>query len=191
MSEKRKWLILSYRVPAEPSTLRVRVWRTLKSIGAYYVQQSVCVLPLTPDTQMKTTQLQSLISNNHGEMTLLEVEKFSDMTEEQLITSFNEQREIEYKEFVESCNVFLEEIMKETSLGNFSYHEVEENEVELVRLKRWHRKILKRDFFQTNCTTKSQNKLEECIASLKQFTHQVYENEGSKEGELIKQKSDP
>ncbi|KEQ26689.1 Chromate resistance protein ChrB [Paenibacillus tyrfis] len=185
MSEKRKWLILSYRVPAEPSTLRVRVWRTLKSIGAFYLQQSVCVLPLTSDIQGKATQLQNLISDNHGEVILLEVEQFSGITEEQMVASFNQQREVEYKEFIESCNVFLEEIKKETSIGNFSYHEVEENEVELVRLKRWHRKILNRDFFQTNYTTESQNKLDECVASLEHFTQQVYEEEGNKEGELM------
>ena len=184
MIETRKWLILSYRAPAEPSTLRVRVWRTLKSIGAFYIQQSVCVLPLTPETQWKTTQLQNLISNNNGEMTLLEVEKFSDFTEEQMVQSFNQQRELEYKEFVESCDAFLEEIMKETNLGNFSYREVEENEVELVRLKKWHRKILNRDYFQAYSSMKSQNKMEACIASLKHFTHQVYEKEGTKEGEL-------
>jgi len=32
---------------------------------------------------------------------------------------------------------------------------------------------------------KSQNKFEECVASLKHFTHQVYEKEGNKEGELM------
>lgn len=185
LSEKRKWLILSYRVPAEPSTLRVRVWRTLKSIGAFYLQQSVCVLPLTPDIQGKATKLQNLISNNHGEVILLEVERFSTITEEQLVSSFNQQREIEYKEFVESCDAFLEEIKKETSKGKFSYHEVEENEVELIRLKRWHRKILNRDFFLTDNTAKSQKKLDDCIASLKNFTERVYSEEGNKEGELM------
>lgn len=116
---------------------------------------------------------------------MLEVEQFSGITEEQMVASFNQQREVEYKEFIESCNIFLEEIKKETSLGNFSYHEVEENEAELVRLKRWHRKILNRDFFQTNYTTESQNKLDECAASLEHFTQQVYEEEGNKEGELM------
>ncbi|MFD0680021.1 MULTISPECIES: Chromate resistance protein ChrB [unclassified Paenibacillus] len=185
MSEKRKWLVLSYRVPSEPSTLRVRVWRTLKSIGAYYLQQSVCVLPLTADIQGKAKKLQNLISNNHGEVLLLEVEQFSNVTEEQMVSSFKQQRQIEYREFVESCDAFLEEIVKETSMGKFTYHEVEENEVELIRLKRWHRKILKRDFFQTEYTTKSQKKLDDCITSLKHFTDRVYREEGNKEGELI------
>ncbi|TCZ80805.1 hypothetical protein E0485_00480 [Paenibacillus albiflavus] len=185
MSEKRKWLILSYRVPAEPSTLRVRIWRTLKSIGAFYLQQSVCVLPLTSSIQEKAIKLQNLISENHGEVIVLEVEQFSDITEEEMIHAFNQQREVEYAEFIENCNAFFEEIKKETSRGKFTYHEVEENEVELVRLKRWHRKILNRDFFQSHSSVESQNKLDECIASLNHFTQQVYEKEGNKEGDLM------
>jgi len=185
LNDKRKWVIFSYRIPGEPSTVRVRVWRTLKSIGAFYLQQSVCILPFIPDIQKKIVQLQNLIIDNHGEVTLLEVEQFSNFTEEQVIALFNQQREIEFNEFIEGCNAFLKEIEEETSSGNFSYHEIEENEAELVRLKRWHRKIMKRDFFPTEFSKKCHNKLDECEASMQNFICKVYKAEGNKEGELL------
>lgn len=185
MSEERQWLILSYRVPAEPSTVRVRVWRTLKSIGAFYIQQSVCVLPLTLDTKKTIAQLQGLITENHGEALLLEVKQFSNLTEEQMISSFNQQREAEYKEFLEGCTAFQQEIERETELQKFTFHEVEENEAELIRLRRWYRKIFKRDYFRSECSTESAKELDKCEMSLRRFTESVYQAEGNREGELM------
>ena len=39
------WLLLIYRVPAEPSRKRAFVWRELKKVGAVYLRDGVCVLP--------------------------------------------------------------------------------------------------------------------------------------------------
>ena len=43
------WLVLVYRVPSEPSSKRVAIWRDLKRVGAHYLQQCVCVVPRRPD----------------------------------------------------------------------------------------------------------------------------------------------
>ena len=43
------WLLLTYKVPADPATKRVALWRRLKSIGAIYLQNGVCLLPKTDD----------------------------------------------------------------------------------------------------------------------------------------------
>ncbi|WP_313431152.1 hypothetical protein [Siminovitchia terrae] len=42
-----KWIVLSYKVPIEPSTILVRVWENLKALGVTYLQQSVCIGPDT------------------------------------------------------------------------------------------------------------------------------------------------
>ena len=39
------WLLLIYKVPSDSSRARVAVWRELKRLGGFYVQQAVCVLP--------------------------------------------------------------------------------------------------------------------------------------------------
>ena len=39
------WRTLIYRVPAEPASKRVSVWRDLKRLGALYLQQCVCIVP--------------------------------------------------------------------------------------------------------------------------------------------------
>ena len=41
----KKWLLLIYKIPREPTAGRVFVWRKLKQIGALAVQDAVWVLP--------------------------------------------------------------------------------------------------------------------------------------------------
>ena len=45
------WLLLVYRVPSEPASKRVTIWRDLKRLGALYLQQCVCLVPHTEALQ--------------------------------------------------------------------------------------------------------------------------------------------
>ncbi|GAA4838230.1 hypothetical protein GCM10023310_14950 [Paenibacillus vulneris] len=181
------WIVLSYKVPSEPSTLRVRVWRTLKSLGVVYLQQSVCAAPDTAEVRKKIQSLTKLIEASEGEALLLEVRQFSALTEEELIGMFNRQRTAEYEEFLEGCRHFVQEIETETLKGKFAYHEVEENEAELGKLKRWHKKIAKRDFFSCAASVEAVKMLDKCERTFAAFVQTVYATEGHAEGEIGKQ----
>ncbi|MFU1794415.1 Chromate resistance protein ChrB [Paenibacillus azoreducens] len=97
----------------------------------------------------------------------------------------NKQRDKEYDEFLEGCNLFLNELENETQKGNFTYHEVEENEADLMKLKRWFRKIEKRDFFKSAHAPLARNQLDHCEIKLAHITDQVYRSEGKIEGEIF------
>lgn len=185
MNKLNTWLILAYKVPTEPSTLRVRVWRTLKETGVVYIQQSVCVAPEFPEVKKKVKNIEKLIKTNHGSAFLLEVKEFSSITEKQLIETFNEQRILEHKEFMDGCQKFLDELEMETQRQNYTFHEVEENEADLAKLKKWYRKIVKRDFFSSHMLLKSKQQLDHCENVLSQFTNKVYQSEGHLEGQIL------
>ncbi|TDF95113.1 Chromate resistance protein ChrB [Paenibacillus piri] len=178
------WFIFSYKVPSEPSTLRVRAWRTLKSLGAMYIQQSVCVAPDTAEVRKKMMAMKKLIEANEGEALLLEVSQLAGYSEEHLCGLFNQQRMTEYEEFLGGCKSFLQELELETGKGNFSFHEVEENEAELAKLERWVRKIAKRDFFNCSRLYAAMKKLEQCEHAFSEFTSMVYRTEGRTEGDI-------
>lgn len=177
------WILFSYKTPTTPSSLRVRVWRNLKTLGVHYLQQSVCLCPLTDDCYRKLQKLSVLIKENGGEVSLLEVEKLASHSEEEIILEFNNERELEYKEFLEGATDFLNEIKDETTKHNFSFREIEENEVELQRLKRWLTKIVKRDFFYCQTKDKALLTFDDCQRTVDHFTEQVYKNEGLDEKE--------
>lgn len=42
------WLLLTYKLPAEPSARRVYAWRKLKKLGAIPIFEAVWVLPASP-----------------------------------------------------------------------------------------------------------------------------------------------
>jgi len=48
---RRTWVLLTYKIPREPTTPRVSVWRKLKRMGAVLLHDAVWVLPATPQTR--------------------------------------------------------------------------------------------------------------------------------------------
>ncbi|MFE5707853.1 Chromate resistance protein ChrB [Rhodococcus koreensis] len=46
-----EWVILVYRIPREPSTPRIAVWRKLRRYGVFQLADGVVVLPASPRTR--------------------------------------------------------------------------------------------------------------------------------------------
>jgi broad specificity phosphatase PhoE len=45
------WVLLAYRLPREPSTPRIALWRRLRRLGAAQLLDGLVALPLTPETR--------------------------------------------------------------------------------------------------------------------------------------------
>ncbi|MCR8926652.1 hypothetical protein NLI92_001980 [Priestia megaterium] len=172
------WIIFTYKIPSEPSSARVRVWRNLKTLGVHYLQQSVCILPSKEEIIKKLKKLELFIHESGGETSILEIERLSFSSEQMITSKFNQERALEYDEFIEESNKFLQEIEDETTKENFSFREIEENEAELRRLKKWLVKIKKRDYFSCETNKEASDLFEECNKVLEEFTEKVYLCEG-------------
>src|SRR5262249_13229170 len=66
-----QWLLLTYKVPPEPASKRVALWRRLKSMGAVYLQNGVCLLPKTDDHGRRLKMLENEIGEMGGEAVIL------------------------------------------------------------------------------------------------------------------------
>lgn len=176
--KKIRWALFAYKIPSEPSSIRVRVWRNLKTLGVHYLQQSVCIFPNKEEIMKKVKKLQLLILENGGETRLLEFENMTENSEKQIIEAFNEERVAEYEEFMKETERFMQEMEQETLDMDFSFREIEENEAALERMKKWFSKIQKRDFFQCESQKIALEKLEECAKRFEQFMEEVYSREG-------------
>ena len=86
--EARRWLLLLYRVPPEPTANRVSVWRKLKRLGAMLLHDSVWVLPPSPRTIEELRWLAAEIRERGGEAMLWEASLGLDSTDEDLIRQF-------------------------------------------------------------------------------------------------------
>jgi hypothetical protein len=169
------WLLLTYKVPPEPSKKRVAVWRRLKGMGAVYLQSGVCLLPKTDDHVRRLKMLEHDVAGMGGEAVILETVALDGSQEEKVVARFRADRDEAYREFLEKCADFEAEIAKETAARHFTYAELEENEVDLKKLEGWLEKIRKLDFYGATLAADAQTRLRACEALLDAYAQRVFE----------------
>src|SRR5215472_9930126 len=101
--EPLSWRVLIYRVPTQPASKRVAVWRDLRRLGALYLQQCVCIFPEIPGVNESVNQVAAKIPALGGETFLLDVPRLQPEDEARIIAAFREQRMSEYAEIIEEC----------------------------------------------------------------------------------------
>jgi hypothetical protein len=148
MSAKVRWLVLVYRVPSDPSSNRVAVWRELKRIGALYLQQCACVVPDREDVVTEIAAVRSQITALKGSSTLFASAPLPAQEEAALVDQFRQLVAKQYAEIVEECETkFAKEIQSETARQNFSFAEAEEIAEDLEKIRRWFARARQRDWF--------------------------------------------
>ena len=172
--EQNEWIVINYTLPREPSRIRVSIWRKLKKIGAVNIQQSMWILPQTDENYDLLNKIKDDISQNNGEAFVMR-SSVDESSREIIIGRFNAARDEEYKELLEQCDDFFEEIDKEIARKNFTFAEIEENEEELKKLKEWYEKIAARDSFEASLKEKSKVTLSKCADVFEEFCDKVYE----------------
>jgi hypothetical protein len=91
-----------------------------------------------------------------------------------LIDAFNAARADEYDEVVRKCRAFVSQMEREHESGHFTFAELEENEVDLVKLQNWLSKICARDAFGAPGRETAQQLVKECEEALELYADRVY-----------------
>jgi hypothetical protein len=169
------WLLLVYRVPSEPTRLRATVWRRIKSLGAIYLQNSAAALPASVTAERALRKLRSEILDMSGTAVLLSCAVLAG--EQEVRAQFQAARDDEYEEIVDKCQDFLAQVKKEYAENHFTYAELEENEVDLVKLKNWLDRVRQRDVFGASGRQAAEKWLGECEQSLEAYAARVYTEE--------------
>src|SRR2546425_3660295 len=73
-------LLLLVGVPPTPSSLRVRVWRRLRSLGAVPLKRSAYLLPDTPERYEDFQWLAQEIEPEGGEATLIRIQQIENVS---------------------------------------------------------------------------------------------------------------
>jgi hypothetical protein len=170
-----KWLVFGYDVPDEPSRIRVRLWRQLKGLGAIYPEMSFCVLP---DSKRIRSHLESLTLGlqEFGPYLVLEAKGMDKRDNDTLSELFKEDLEKEYRELIEECNEFLEEIRRNVATDNVTQTEVSELEEALDALERWFAKIRGKDFLRSSAQQRIDRLIVRCRRALLGFSEKAQLN---------------
>jgi len=97
MAPRLRWVFLAYRLPREPSTPRITLWRKLRRLGVAQVSDSVVALPLDARTREKLEWLADEVVEAGGESSLWLAEAASAAGERALAARMAEAVAEEYR----------------------------------------------------------------------------------------------
>lgn len=169
------WTLLVYRVPTEPASRRVSVWRQLKRMGALYIQQCVCLLPARADLEAELNRRAAGIRELGGDYTLFDIPELRPGDDERVTGLFRDLRNKEYDEIIEECETkFVKEIEFERFRENYSYAETEEIRQDLDKIRRWFKRVAERDWFEADHRPLAEEWIARCNDLLNGFEQDVY-----------------
>lgn len=163
------WLLISISTAGAPASLRTQVWRRLRSLGALYLQQSVCLLPDRPEVARAVRRLVDRVHHDGGSARLLRVLLSQQAEQAAVIAEFQAARDAEYAELLERLPELERELAQERARGRTTYAEVEESEADLERFRSWLAKIAARDYFDAARGPQARAAVERCAQALAEF----------------------
>lgn len=172
-----RWLLLIYRLPPEPAAARTAVWRETKRLGALSLQHAVCLLPLSDTTRAAYGRLARRIEEYGGEATVLETASPDAGWQAKTIVRFNAARDEEYEEVIDEAERFREEIARERRKGKFTFAELEDEESNLERLRKYLAQVQARDTFDAPGAPRAVAEVEQCATVLDAFAQEIYERQ--------------
>jgi hypothetical protein len=148
-------LLLLVGVPPHPSSLRVRVWRRLRTLGAVPLKRSAYLLPDTPERYEDFQWLAQEVQREGGDATLIRVQQIENLGEADVLRLFHEPRDRDYRQLALRYRKVLQSLEKKSA----SRRVLEEQ----ARLAKDHRRVREIDFFDAPVGAEVR-RLEEAIA---------------------------
>jgi hypothetical protein len=169
------WLLLTYRLPAERSSARVAVWREVRRSGALQLQQSVVAFPDTPEFRIAVARVRAVVADVGGTVLAVRAEPLEGDDEARLESAWSAARDDEYAELTSECEKLVAEIDKEFAKEKFTLAELDEEEAELEKLRRWHERIRARDVRGSDRAGEADAALGRASEALARYTAAVFD----------------
>ena len=167
-------MLVVIRLAVNPSRHRVAVWRELRRVGAVPLGGGVWALPAAPVFVAGVEKVTDLVARAEGQVLTFDSRPRSDHDEAALLAEFNAARAAEWTEFITECGHFHAEIAKERRKGKFTVAELDEEEHNLDRLRRWFRELRARDIFTVAEGAAAGDQLKVCTELLDEYADEVY-----------------
>jgi hypothetical protein len=138
---EQQLLLLLIGLPPTPSSLRVRVWRRLRSLGAVPLKRSAYLLPDTPERYEDFQWLAQEIQRDGGDATLIRVQQIENVGPDDVRRLFHEPRDRDYRQLAARYRKTLQRLDAKSETARARVNE------ELTRLAKDHQRIRAIDFF--------------------------------------------
>lgn len=166
------WLILVYKMPSNPSTLRIGIWKRMKELGALLLQQSVYVLPHRPRLKESVDEVKDRILKLGGQCRLLQTGPFDEDQQRQIVKEFRLLVDQDYEQIVDDCQLVMHEVQRKASAEKLTLAEFAQAESQLGKLKDRFDAAADRDFFVSPRQTEIRG-LMKTVADFLSYSHRV------------------
>jgi len=134
-------LLLLVGLPPTPSSLRVRIWRRLRSLGAVPLKRSAYLLPDTPERYEDFQWLAQEIQREGGDATLVRVQQIENLAPADVLRLFHEPRDVDYQQLAARYRKLLQALERKSAAAGARVQE------ELARVSKDHQRVRDVDFF--------------------------------------------
>lgn len=132
--EELRWVLLSHRLPREPSTPRIAVWRKLRRLGVAQLSDGLVALPLSAKNREQLEWIADEVIENGGSATIWLARPASSLDEEAIARALSDAVGMEYAALLEEARRALAS-------------DVRTRRRTVARLRREMRRIGQRDHF--------------------------------------------
>lgn len=170
-----RWRIVTYRLSGDGgSSQRVAVWRELRRVGAVALQSATWAVPSGDRFDDGVTKALRLVERSGGQALVVDVASDSGSLGE-LEALYSAERDAEWAEFGTECDKALAELASEIAKEKFTLAELDEEEHNVDRLRRWYRDLRAKDLFGARLAPTAEAKLKEVAEALDDFAERVYQ----------------
>jgi len=168
------WRIVTYRLSGDQSRHRVAVWRDLRRVGAVALQSATWAIPTGDRFDEGLAKAQRLVERAQGHILVVDVDPASGSIAE-LEQLYTAEREAEWVEFCSECDKAITELRGEFAKEKFTLAELDEEEHNVERLRRWYRELRAKDLFAAPSAQAAEGQLKACAEVLEDFAERVYD----------------
>jgi len=140
-----EWLLLTYRLPDKPESLRAAVRRKLTAAGAVCLAPACAAAPLSRPAERAMRQIRAAIAGTGGTAVLLTGPALAG--EHELAGAFNAVRDLEYDDIIAVCRNAAAGLGALTAACEFRYQLLWDSDIGLRRLSARYRAVRDRDLF--------------------------------------------
>jgi hypothetical protein len=169
-----RWRIVTYRLAGDGgSNARVSVWRELRRVGAVSLQSATWAVPPGERFDEGLARAVRLVERVGGQALVIDVDPASGSLAE-LERLYSAERDEEWAEFSAECDKAVAELAEEVAKQKFTLAELDEEEHNVDRLRRWHRDLRAKDLFGAPLAPAAEARLKEACEALDDFAERVY-----------------